>query len=737
VKPNPARRLPAVLFLLLALAPNPARAAQHYIPGEIVVGLRPEAPDASIRKLHARIGSRRKTDLPLIHGQIVRLPKGLSVEDAVERFGRDPSVLFAEPNFIRRPLDLIPNDPDLNLQWNLPAIEAPEAWSTVHSAPDVVVAVIDSGVDYTHPDLTGNIWRNDGEIPDDGIDNDGDGFVDDSIGWNFVGSQVCERTDLDGDGVEDCSCPTDDPAVPDDPGNNDPMDDYGHGTHVSGVLAAEGDNGIGVSGLLWQARVMPLKIIDRNACGSTGNEIQAIGYAVARGAAVINASFGGMDKSEGEKAAVRAAADAGVLFVAAAGNDGKNDDDHPVFPAGYDIPNVISVAASDPNDRLSPYSNFGQKSVDIAAPGDCILSTTPVGDFSLRGSVSCPGVPIGGTLGYLSGTSVATPLVSGTAALLLAEDPSLSAPEVKSRIMLTADPRSNLSGRVASGGRLNTRKALSREAGSGLAPGGGGCGAIDITGRSPTPPGDAIGFLLTLFFPVLIPVVRRLRRFRFFLPALMKFRIGLWTLMVAPVLVLASGAAGHEAHAETASPFDRPQSVSIKAGVHLYPSSDYFDANAGFVHPGDFRGTAGELEYGYRFSRSVGLLVSAGTYDGSEKTDGVCCERVRFGTFYALATPVFQIRTDRFDELYAGVGAGYYRFRMKQTGTIDESLSASVPGFHVLAGWRHALSDRWSALIEYRYAWASVKDANLLGDRLGIGGTTVSLGLSYHFPNPS
>ena len=735
----PSHSLVAAAGIVLAFTLS-AEAAPHYLPGEVVVVFKPGVPEASIRQLYLKAGSSRKADLPLIHGQVVRIPKIISVEGAVEMFLRDPDVLFAEPNYIRRPFATVPNDPDFPLQWSLQAIEAPEAWSVANSSDDVVVAVIDSGVDYTHPDLAADIWMNDGEIPGDGIDNDGNGYVDDGMGWNFVGSQTCDLEDGDGDGKPDCVCQQDDPDVPDDPGNNDPMDDYGHGTHVSGIIAAVGNNGIGTSGVLWRGRIMPLKIIDKNACGSTSDEIQAIGYAVAQGADIINASFGGEGSSQGEKAAVRAAADAGVLFVAAAGNGGTdhvgdNNDAVPVYPAGYRLDNVVSVAASDPNDNLSAYSNFGPHSVDLAAPGDCILSTMPVGDFAMKGTTACPGHPITSVEAYLSGTSMSTPLVSGTAALMLIQNPSVSAKKIKALISLTTDARESLSGRIASSGRLNARKALLREAGSGLSGGGGGCGAVGYTDGQTTPPGTAIGFLLTIFFPLIIPVIRKLRRHRFTLPAYSRSRAGLWlAALLSASVVFGDGVPA--APAETASPFDFPHSVSIRAGVHFYPSSEYFHTNSGYVQPRDFRGPSGELEYAYRISPAGGLLLTAGVYDGGSNADTVCCTHLSFFTVYGLATPVLRFPLGRFGEGYVGAGLGYYRFRMRQTGEFDQALSGSAPGVHVLAGWRHALTARLSALLELRYAWASVPNADSLDDRVGIGGTNLSVGLSYHFPNP-
>jgi len=272
----------------------------------------------------------------------------------------------------------------------------------------VVVAVVDSGADLDHEDLSDNIWQNTGEDwvggspGNNGVDDDGNGKIDDYYGWDF------ENDD------------------------NDPDDDNDHGTHVSGTIGAVGDNGTGVSGVNWRVSLMVLKILDQNGNGSVLNEIRAIEYAIDNGAQVINASFSGEASSSLEYNAVEDAMDAGILFVAAAGNDGRDIDfpNQAAYPAGYNLANIVTVAATDRNDALASFSNYGATSVDVAAPGVGIYSTKA-----------------GDSYQYLQGTSMAAPHVSGLAALIWAEDDSLTYGQVKNRILDGVDTRIRLQNR--------------------------------------------------------------------------------------------------------------------------------------------------------------------------------------------------------------------------------------------------------------------------------------------------
>ncbi|MDH4275061.1 MAG: S8 family serine peptidase, partial [Gammaproteobacteria bacterium] len=259
-----------------------------------------------------------------------------------------------------------------------------------------------------------NIWSNPGEIPGNGRDDDGNGYVDDVRGWNFADN------------------------------TNDPIDLNNHGTHVSGVIAAAGNNGTGVVGVNWRAKIMPLRFMDATGSGSTSNAIRAITYAVRNGARISNNSWGGPTQSRALSDAISAANSAGHLFVTAAGNANANIDTNPEYPAAFNLPNIVSVASTDQSDALSSFSNFGAVNVDLAAPGSQIHST-------LRNN----------RYGSLSGTSMAAPFVAGVAGMVLSQNPGLSVTQLKSALLDNVDPIPALQGRMVSGGRLNAFKAVS------------------------------------------------------------------------------------------------------------------------------------------------------------------------------------------------------------------------------------------------------------------------------------
>lgn len=292
-------------------------------------------------------------------------------------------------------------------------------------------------MDYTHPDLAGNIWVNPGEIPNNGIDDDGNGYVDDVYGYDFINN------------------------------DNDPMDDNGHGTHCAGIIGAIGNNGIGVAGVTWKVKIMPLKFLRADGTGDTAASLNAIAYARRMGADIISCSWGGKAKSQALGDAI---ASTNALFPCAAGNEGSDNDKTPHYPSGFDLPQIISVAASDAKDGIPAFSNYGATKVDVAAPGDWIMSTYPTS--------------LGHQYVKMKGTSMATPYVSGLAALLLAKEPSLTPAKLKARIMDTVDKLPAFAGKTVSGGRINVYKAL----------GGGGStpGVIPIPGMS-KPPRDLNG----------------------------------------------------------------------------------------------------------------------------------------------------------------------------------------------------------------------------------------------------
>ncbi|MBA3712625.1 MAG: S8 family serine peptidase [Pyrinomonadaceae bacterium] len=320
-----------------------------------------------------------------------------------------------------------PNDPQFAEQWALnntgqrngkhkADIDALKAWGKTHGSDKVVVAVLDSGVDYTHPDLISNMWvRPDGLAP-------------------YVDAQLGEIDDLHGYNAAE--------------NNGDPMDDNGHGTHCAGIVGAEGDNGEGIAGVNWKVEIMPLKFMSAGGFGTTKDAIEAINYVIARKKAgvnvrVISASWGSTQRSRALEDVIRKAGEEGVLFVAASGNSNANTDRVPHFPSSYNLPNVISIAAMNRNDELASFSNYGPKSVHLAAPGVEILSTWLNGQYK-----------------EASGTSMATPVVSGVAALILSNENDLSVKELRERLLKSVDKIDRLQDKTVSGGRINAALAV-------------------------------------------------------------------------------------------------------------------------------------------------------------------------------------------------------------------------------------------------------------------------------------
>jgi subtilisin family serine protease len=336
-------------------------AAEH-IESELVVKFKDEIAvnDAAMKAAssiaHSKTGASVKKEFKKIKGlQLIKLPKYRSVREALESYLQDSQIEYAEPNYIVRAATT-PNDTYFNSLWGLhntgqtggtndADIDAPEAWNLTTGSSNVVIAVIDSGVAYNHPDLQSNIWSNPGETScTDGIDNDGNGYIDDCNGWDFIGD------------------------------DNNPTDFNGHGTHVAGTIAAVGNNNQGITGVMWQAKIMPLRFLGVSGSGTTADAVSAILYASANGAHVINNSWGGGGYSQALKDVIDAS---NAVVVCAAGNDGTNNDTIPFYPASYTSPNIIAVAAADHNDTLAYFSNYGAISVDIGAPGVSIYSTIP------------------------------------------------------------------------------------------------------------------------------------------------------------------------------------------------------------------------------------------------------------------------------------------------------------------------------------------------------------------------
>jgi len=339
------------------------------------------------------------------------------IQSARDQFG---SGVLAEKDGIQYALET-PNDPDFGKLWGMEKIEAEAAWDKTTGDSDVIVGVIDSGISLGHQDLEGNIWVNPVD-PVNGIDDDGNGYIDDVNGWDFV------MNDSD--------------PNPDDPDNET------HGTHVAGTVGAVGNNGTGVVGVNWSVSIMALRFLGFDdtfgeSIGTSSDAISAVRYSTSMGAAITNNSWGGGPFNSILENAIQSANTAGIPFVAAAGNDGSNNDSIPTYPSSYEVTNVISVAATDRSDELAGFSNFGQTSVDLAAPGVEIYSTLP-----------------GDKYGNSSGTSMASPHVAGALALLKAAEPTIGGSALKSRLLSSVDSVDSLNGKVQTGGRLNVRKLL-------------------------------------------------------------------------------------------------------------------------------------------------------------------------------------------------------------------------------------------------------------------------------------
>jgi thermitase len=394
-------------------------------------GVSDEAIEALTQRLHDRVEDR------IENADGVEAIDDLDNADpasVVAEYSKLPEVEYAEPNYEIKldesegPLvPVLPHDPQFEDQWALSNsgqrggkkgadISATLAWAKTTGSEDVVVAVLDTGVDYTHEDLAANMWtRPDSLAPyhDNEL-----GTIDDVNGFNAIDNA------------------------------SDPMDDNGHGTHCAGIIGAEGENDLGIAGVNWKVQIMPLKFMNAGGSGTTKDAIEAISYAIDRKKAgvnvrIISASWGSTQRSRALEAVIRKAYENDILFVAAAGNASTDNDRTPHYPSSYNVPNVISVAALDRHDQLASFSNFGVKSVAIAAPGVDILSTW-----------------LGNGYEEKSGTSMATPVVSGVAALVLAEHPRMSVDNLRKKLMASTDPIVALKGKTVTGGRINAEKAL-------------------------------------------------------------------------------------------------------------------------------------------------------------------------------------------------------------------------------------------------------------------------------------
>lgn len=432
---------------------------------EVIVRFRPGTSLQRINRITEGLNDRLLDRFEFINGQAVIADEdGLAPETVAAEYRSLPEVEYAEPNFI---IDLDPaerageldegdfneegefddddppvvrlrssgdgqqpNDPLFNEQWSLlntgqragksgADVCATRAWAKTQGSKKIVVAVIDTGVDYNHQDLHNNIWTRPASLAP---------YVDAELGV-FDDRHGFDAADNDGD----------------------PMDDNGHGTHCAGIIGAEGDNNDGIAGVNWQVEIMGLKFLSRNGSGTTKDAIECINYVVARKKAgvnvrIISASWGSTAQSRALGDAIKRAGEEGILFVAAAGNSSTNNDRQPHYPSNYPHPNVVSVAALTRTDVLARFSNYGAKTVHIAAPGAEIMSTWPQNQYEEH-----------------SGTSMATPVVSGVAALILSVNPDLSVTDLRKRLLDSVDKLPALDGKVSSGGRVNAARAVRAE----------------------------------------------------------------------------------------------------------------------------------------------------------------------------------------------------------------------------------------------------------------------------------
>ena len=428
-----SRRCKAVLigFFLLTL-PDVLLAEPQAIPGEYLIKYK-NVSSADKQEIRSNLRTEALQKTSIVGAELIKTKPGQELNKYYAKALLAAGMIeYIEPNYVIH-INRTPNDSSYAELWGMNNtgqtggsndvdIDAPEAWDVTTGATGnsaIVVGIVDTGINYNHPDLAENIWTNPNEIPGNGIDDDNNGVIDDIHGYNAIDN------------------------------SGDPLDDHGHGSHCAGTIGGVGNDGSGVVGVNWNVKMLGLKFLNAQGFGSTLDAVEAIEYAIALknsgvNLKVLNNSWGGDGFSQALLDAIEAAEEAGILFVAAAGNNGNNNDALPTYPANYDIENIISVAAIDHDGNLASFSNYGASTVDVAAPGVNILST-------VTGS------------GYASwsGTSMATPHVSGVAALLLGNQASLSISQVKDRLMNTAKPLASLTGQMLAAGIVSAKNSLS------------------------------------------------------------------------------------------------------------------------------------------------------------------------------------------------------------------------------------------------------------------------------------
>lgn len=434
------KRLLSIIVLGLALSAQSA-ITYYAIPGEYIVRFKSAgaAQKFFANQNYSSLGAYSWIKTTAAPMAVIKTTTTYAAKQAVENIQSSPEVYYMEPNYlytipagmnkmdklINSQLDK-PNDNRFDELWGLHNvgqlggtkgidINALNAWKLTKGHTQIKVAVIDTGIDYTHPDLKANIWTNPGEIAGNGIDDDKNGYVDDIHGWDFANH------------------------------DNDPMDDNLHGTHCAGTIGAVHNNSEGVAGVMANVQLIALKFLTAHGSGSTAGAIEAIDYATKMGAHVMSNSWGGGGKSTAMYEAIARASQKGIVFVAAAGNSKSNNDVYPTYPASYALPNVIAVAAVDNQGKPASFSNFGKRTVHVAAPGVNILSTVP-----------------GGKYRSLSGTSMAAPHVSGVVGLALASAGTLSLSSMRDRLVDSSKAVPALDDISVSGGIVDARGAISK-----------------------------------------------------------------------------------------------------------------------------------------------------------------------------------------------------------------------------------------------------------------------------------
>lgn len=405
------------------------------VPGEYIVRLKHSNSNLSsmnMKLLSQSLGSYIKSRIPAQNIVIIKRPTFETKSSVINTLSNNPLVDVVEPNFIYK-ANRLPNDPLLVQLWGMKNtaqkdsggqpgtagidIGAEQAWDIETGSDKMLVAVIDTGVDFDHPDLVNNIWTNEAELNGVvGIDDDNNGVIDDIHGFNAV------------------------------TGKGDAKDDHGHGTHCAGTIGGSGNDGKGIVGVNWNVKIMAVKFLASNGSGSLENALKAIDYATKMGAKVLSNSWGGGGFSQTLLDSIKRSNEAGALFVAAAGNDGSNNDTKPSYPASYDVPNIISVAAITNRGDKATFTNYGKRSVHLGAPGVNVYSSILAGGYQ-----------------SMSGTSMAAPHVSGVAALVWAHEPNLTAQELKTRLLKTVRPIPSLKGITKTGGMVNAFFALTNK----------------------------------------------------------------------------------------------------------------------------------------------------------------------------------------------------------------------------------------------------------------------------------